>query len=64
MLYAKTDEEITPNNNYRIDGCSISVKSLDLYKDFDGIRSQFDSIIDEWIGPESKVAISSRETVL
>jgi len=49
LLYAKTDEEITPDNSYLMDGNRISVKTLDLNKDFEGIRSQLDKIADEWI---------------
>ena len=49
LLYAKTDEDITPDNNYLIDGNKISVKTLDLGKDFAAIRSQLDSIIKEWL---------------
>lgn len=49
LLYAKTDEEFLPNNNYLIDGNRISVKTLDLDKDFTYIRKQLDNIIDEWL---------------
>jgi len=48
LLYAKTDEEITPDNSYLMDGNKISVKTLDLNKDFEGIRRQLDKIVDEW----------------
>jgi 5-methylcytosine-specific restriction enzyme subunit McrC len=48
LLYAKTDEEITLNNSYLMDGNKISVKTLDLEKEFAGIRSQLDKIVDEW----------------
>lgn len=49
LLYAKTDEEITPDNCYLMDGNRISVKTLDLDKDFAGIRVQLDKIIEEWL---------------
>lgn len=49
LLYAKTDEEITPDNCYLMDGNKISVKTLDLDKDFDGIRKQLDRIVEEWL---------------
>ena len=49
LLYAKTDEEITPDNRYHIDGNRISVKTLDLDKDFFYIRKQLDTIIAEWL---------------
>jgi len=48
LLYAKTDEEITPDNSYRMDGNRISVKTLDLDKEFAGIKSQLNKIVDEW----------------
>ena len=49
LLYAKTDEEIIPDNDYLIDGNKISVKTLDLNTDFEIIRNQLDRIVDEWI---------------
>ena len=49
LLYAKTDEEIVPDNNYFIDGNKISVKTLDLDKDFTHIRKQLDVIVEEWL---------------
>ena len=49
LLYAKTDEEITPDNSYLMDGNRISVKTLDLDKNFEGIRCQLDKISDEWL---------------
>jgi 5-methylcytosine-specific restriction enzyme subunit McrC len=50
LLYAKTDEEITPDQRYLIDGNRINVRTLDLDKDFTGIRIQLDHIIKEWLG--------------
>ncbi|MCL1876091.1 MAG: 5-methylcytosine-specific restriction endonuclease system specificity protein McrC, partial [Synergistaceae bacterium] len=49
LLYAKTDEEITPDNSYLMDGNRISVKTLDLDKDFARIREQLDRIAEEWL---------------
>jgi 5-methylcytosine-specific restriction enzyme subunit McrC len=49
LLYAKTDEDITPDNSYMMDGNRISVKTLDLDKDFAGIREQLDKIVEEWL---------------
>ena len=49
LLYAKTDEEITPDNRYLMGGNRISVKTLDLDKDFSGIRKQLDKLIGEWM---------------
>jgi len=50
LLYAKTDEEITPDNSYLMDGNKISVKTLDLNRDFSGIKKQLDDLIGEWLG--------------
>lgn len=44
LLYAKTDELILPNNNYKMGGNAISVKTLDLDCDFLEIRKQLDDI--------------------
>lgn len=44
LLYAKTDEDITPDNDYSICGNKISVKTLDLSKDFKGISTQLNRI--------------------
>lgn len=44
ILYAKTDEEITPNNDYRIGGNRISVKTLDLGADWSEIVIQLDTV--------------------
>ena len=48
LLYAKTEEEITPDNSYLMGGNRISVKTLDLDKDFSRIRKQLDGLIGEW----------------
>lgn len=45
LLYAKTDEEIYPDNEYRMSGNRIAVRTLDLSRDFDSIRAQLDSIV-------------------
>lgn len=44
LLYAKTDEEITPDNDYIICGNKISVKTLDLNNDFPAIAKQLDTL--------------------
>jgi len=48
LLYAKTDEEITPDNSYLMDGNRISVRTLDLNNDFSEIKKQLDKIVEEW----------------
>ena len=47
LLYAKTDEEQYPDNTYNMSGSKISVKTLDLNQDFDGIKEQLDDIVYE-----------------
>ncbi|WP_127058627.1 5-methylcytosine-specific restriction endonuclease system specificity protein McrC [Veillonella ratti] len=45
LLYAKTDEEIQPDNVYQMHGNQISVKTLDLNVPFEEIRRQLDEIV-------------------
>ena len=45
LLYAKTDEQIVPDNTYQMSGNKISVKTLNLNCGFDEIREQLDGII-------------------
>lgn len=45
LLYARTDEEIQPDNTYQMSGNKISIKTLDLNKDFSEIRKQLDTIV-------------------
>ena len=45
LLYARTDEAVLPNNEYKMGGNSISVKTLDLDCDFSEIRKQLDNIV-------------------
>lgn len=47
LLYAKTDEEITPNNQYLMSGNKISVRTLDLNCDFTEIAAQLNGIAEE-----------------
>lgn len=49
LLYAKTDEEIYPNNEYQMSGNKITVRTLDLNCDFDAIASQLNSIAENFI---------------
>ena len=48
LLYAKTDEEIYPNNEYKMSGNQITVRTLDLNCDFEDIAVQLDSIIQKY----------------
>jgi 5-methylcytosine-specific restriction enzyme subunit McrC len=49
LLYAKTDEAVTPDNDYVIGGNRISVKTLDLNTDFAAIERQLDTLVDQWL---------------
>ena len=44
LLYAKTDEEIYPNNEYQMSGNKITVRTLDLNCEFENIAAQLDEI--------------------
>lgn len=44
LLYARTDEELVPDNTYKMSGNTISVKTLDLNADFKEISLQLDKI--------------------
>ena len=44
LLYARTDEAVLPNNEYKMGGNAISVKTLDLDCDFSEIKKQLDYI--------------------
>lgn len=46
LLYARTDEMIQPDNSYQMSGNRISVKTLDLNKDFSEIAKQLDNIVE------------------
>ena len=45
LMYAKTDEDIVPDNKYSMSGNKIYVRTLDLNCDFITIREQLDSIV-------------------
>jgi 5-methylcytosine-specific restriction enzyme subunit McrC len=44
LLYAKTDEDVTPDSEFIIGGNGISVKTLDLTQNFAGIRTQLEKV--------------------
>ena len=48
LLYAGTKEKIQPDVDYMMSGNKISVKTLDLYCDFELIKAQLDKIITEY----------------
>lgn len=47
LLYAMTDEMITPDQKYKMSGNKISIRTLDLNLDFEGIKDQLDKIVKE-----------------
>jgi len=49
LLYARTDEEVQPDNEYMMSGNKISVKTLDLNCEFSEIAAQLNAIADEFI---------------
>ena len=50
ILYAKTDEAVTPDSDNIIGGNKISVKTLDLSRCFDEIRAQLENIAESLKG--------------
>ncbi len=48
LLYARTEEEIQPNQKYMMSGNRISVRTLDLNEDFCEIKGQLDRIVEEY----------------
>jgi 5-methylcytosine-specific restriction enzyme subunit McrC len=50
LLYAKTDEEITPDLDYLMSGNRIGVKTLDLNRDFQKIAVQLDDLVSDYLG--------------
>lgn len=49
LLYAKTDEAITPDEDYLMGGNRVAAKTLDLDRDWEGIRQQLDMIANEYL---------------
>lgn len=50
LLYAKTDEDLVPDNVYHMGSNQISVKTLDLGQDFHKIAGQLDQIVHDHFG--------------
>ena len=48
LLYAKTDEEVTPDCVFHMDGSRIGAKTLDLNRDFQKIAEQLDGLVEEY----------------
>lgn len=49
LLYARTDEEVQPDNEYMMSGNKISVKTFDLSCDFSEISAQLNAIADAFL---------------
>jgi 5-methylcytosine-specific restriction enzyme subunit McrC len=49
LLYAKTDEEIYPNNEYQMSGNKVTVRTLDLNCDFEIISAQLNEIASSFL---------------
>lgn len=47
LLYARTDELIQPDNNYHMSCNKVSVRTLDLNREFSEIATQLNAILDE-----------------
>lgn len=50
LLYAKTDEDISPNSTYYMDGNCISINTLNLNQDFPAITMQLNHIVEQYFG--------------
>lgn len=50
LLYAKTDDELSLDHEYRMSGNRIAAKTLDLNQDFNHIREQLDGIVTKEFG--------------
>ncbi len=50
LLYAKTDEDIQPDHSYLMSGNKISVRTLDLNREFSEIEEQLKGIVREYFG--------------
>jgi len=49
LLYARTDEEVVPDDEYRMSGNRICVRTLDLNQEFILIREQLDGIVKDYL---------------
>jgi len=60
LLYAKTEEAITPDCSFKIGGNQISAGTLDLNANFKAIAAKLDSIVESIFGPQPKKAASEK----
>lgn len=62
LLYAKTQEQITPNNKYSMDGNTIWVRTLDLNLPFPQIAEQLEKIAGDYLEAENLIELVSEQT--
>jgi len=53
LLYAKTNEDITPDCMFNMGGNQIGAKTLDLNRDFSLIASQLDKLVEDFFKVKS-----------
>ena len=49
LLFAKTDEDVVPDNECRMSWNRISVKTLDLNCPFASVSKQLNGLADDWL---------------
>ncbi len=49
LLYAKTDENVQPKNEYNMSGNKIAVETLDLSQDFNGVKEQLNHFVEMYL---------------
>ncbi len=49
LLYAKTDENVYPKQEYKMSGNRIAVRTLDLNNNFETIKEQLDEIVEKYL---------------
>lgn len=54
LLYARTQDQIQPNNTYRMGVNQISVQTLDLNLPFAAIADQMEKIVEDYFSSEEK----------
>ena len=54
LLYAKTDEDITPDCMFNMGGNQIGAKTLDLNKEFPLIAAQLDKLAEDFFVPKKE----------
>jgi 5-methylcytosine-specific restriction enzyme subunit McrC len=62
LLYAQT-EEGSIDETYSMSGNAIRVKTLDLNQDFAGIRTQLDTILNEWMSGTEESVVGMRQKI-